>query len=290
MNTKRALLPLIFLLLCGCSFLTNQETLNYKLLPDTIKQQDCIKPPQYQPASMPVMSGTSYFGFIDRDYVSLTLDFSGSIIHGLALIFGPSDYLQLDLAGCLESERSAKLWAYDEDGYLSAVIWVKFPEIDPNGGYQGIELERQVIVGKWQAQDSLTSHSVYFLTNEEIRGVPGHQYIVAGVVDDQKFEDSVRLFLEAVANDDRATVSARIQFPIYAWVQGELLEFRTKEEFLKYYDQIFTQKFKARLAEAIPTNMFSNWRGIMILRGEIWFEARGQVIAINNGLFFLNSE
>ena len=124
--------------------------------------------------------------------------------------------------------------------------------------------------------------------------------IVAGVSkvahgDDQCIEayggEAVKGFLQqlqaAVAADDRNRVIAMVEFPVTIMVDGRRLKLRTRSQLLKYYEAAFDPKVKGFIAKQSFSDLFCNWRGVMIGRGEIWINGVGQpsqlkIIAINN--------
>ncbi len=113
--------------------------------------------------------------------------------------------------------------------------------------------------------------------------------------DDQCIRDygaaSVEQFLEdlqhSVAADDRAHVADMVRFPIRITVAGKPLTLRTRDQLLKYYDVAFDSKVKGFIAKQKFSELFCNWQGIMIGRGEIWINVAGKpsrlrIVTINN--------
>jgi hypothetical protein len=102
---------------------------------------------------------------------------------------------------------------------------------------------------------------------------------------------SVEQFLgdlqHSVAVDDRAHVAEMVHFPIKITVAGKPLTLHGKNQLLKYYDVAFDSKVKGFIAKQKFSELFCNWKGIMIGRGEIWINVVGKpprlrIIAINN--------
>ena len=91
---------------------------------------------------------------------------------------------------------------------------------------------------------------------------------------------------KSVAADDREHVASLVQFPITITIKGKQTRIRTRAQLLKNYDVAFDAKVKGFLAKQRFTDLFCNWKGIMIGRGEIWLDAREhhplRIIAINN--------
>jgi len=91
----------------------------------------------------------------------------------------------------------------------------------------------------------------------------------------------------SVAVDDRAHVAEMIRFPISIAVKGKSLTLRNKDQLLKYYNVACDSKVKGFIAKQHVSELFCNWKGIMVGRGEIWINAVGRssplkIVAINN--------
>ena len=91
---------------------------------------------------------------------------------------------------------------------------------------------------------------------------------------------------KSVAADDRKHVASLVRYPITIMVKGKRVSLHTQEQLLKYYDVAFDSKVKGFLAKQRFPDLFCNWKGIMIGRGEIWFNSAEnwplRIIAINN--------
>ena len=57
---------------------------------------------------------------------------------------------------------------------------------------------------------------------------------------------------------------------------------RTPAERVAHYDAIFSDVCRAAIAQALPRNMFVRDQGVMLGKGEVWFNADGKVIALNH--------
>ena len=91
---------------------------------------------------------------------------------------------------------------------------------------------------------------------------------------------SVEQFLSdlqhSVAVDDRAHIVEMVQFPISIMVEGKPMALRNKNQLLKYYEIAFDAKVKGFIAKQRVSDLFCNWKGIMIGRGEIWINTAGK--------------
>ena len=93
---------------------------------------------------------------------------------------------------------------------------------------------------------------------------------------------------KAVASNDRRKVSRMILYPLRTRVARRRVVLRGPRDFLRHYDALFNRHVKGILAAHRPGDeLFRNWQGFMLGRGELWFEQladTGEVklIAINN--------
>jgi hypothetical protein len=90
----------------------------------------------------------------------------------------------------------------------------------------------------------------------------------------------------AVATGDKRRVVSMIEYPIAAWVEDRDVRFRTPDRLLGSYDRVFTPQLKKTIAAARVECLFTNWQGIMVHDGEVWFrpfEGRGLKIVKING-------
>ena len=102
---------------------------------------------------------------------------------------------------------------------------------------------------------------------------------------------SVEQFLpdlqNSVAVDDGAHVVEMVGFPIKITADGKSRTLRNKNQLLEYYNVAFDAKVRALSATQKVSELFCNWKGIMIGRGEIWVNSGGRssrlrIIAINH--------
>lgn len=225
----------------------------------------------------------TYTGSINEKPASIgiTLVYSGNSIEGV--FFYTDKPNELKINGCLEKDRNFTLYAYHENDERLAVIQGEFPEVDPLGGYNGGKLERSVIIGTWENELTGDNYSIYLRLDHAVGGTLEHQYKVAGATDDKIIDKAAQDFLNAVASNDKEFVTEMIEYPIWVTISGTQKEIKNQDEFLAYYEKIFTDEFKTKLALMRPKHMFAKWSGIMLGHGEIWFNAYGKIIAINNG-------
>ncbi len=72
-------------------------------------------------------------------------------------------------------------------------------------------------------------------------------------------------FQKALVSDDKEKMASMIDFPNFTWEENENLQVKTREDFLKNYDRMFTPAIKKKIAAAgKPTlvdenTYFLNW-------------------------------
>ena len=107
--------------------------------------------------------------------------------------------------------------------------------------------------------------------------------------DDAKAAERFLVELQrAVGAGDRRRVSRMVLYPLRTRVARRRVVLRGPRDFLRHYDALFNRHVKAVLASYRPGDeLFRNWQGFMLGRGEIWFEQLAdtgevKIIAINN--------
>lgn len=96
-------------------------------------------------------------------------------------------------------------------------------------------------------------------------------YYVANFDDDASVEEFVNQFKQAVINNDKNKVASMIHYPIEATFKDKPVIINNKDEFLKFYDDIFDENLCNIIANANTHNMFVNYKGVMLDNGEVWF-------------------
>jgi hypothetical protein len=74
----------------------------------------------------------------------------------------------------------------------------------------------------------------------------------------------------AVADDDRAGVAALIFFPLRVNRVNRKAEYIGSADFGKKYSRIFTEKVRGAIMAQRSSELFRNYSGAMIGRGEVW--------------------
>ncbi|MBN2005476.1 MAG: hypothetical protein JXA21_19110 [Anaerolineae bacterium] len=218
----------------------------------------------------------NYVGTLGDETLGMTLIYSSHYISGT--YFCRSDLIDYRLDGCLGEGRSIVIQAYDANGAVIANLNAEFAEFDS----MDRKLQRELIVGEWRDMNTSKTISISLKLDNVTSGPLDHRYAGAGAESDQVVEQGAQAFWQAVVQDDRNQVVSVIVFPVWVTINGERMALATADEFLDHYDEVFTDVFRENIRKAIPHNMFANWQGIMLGNGEIWFDADGKVVVINN--------
>ena len=121
-------------------------------------------------------------------------------------------------------------------------------------------------------------------------------YAVAGIENAAEFEKAFAELQAAVAANDRNKVADHILYPlrVNGWWDAAAgkgtFQFATKPEFLDNYDEIFTTQIKTAIIQQKTADLFVNWQGVMVGKGEAWLSVSGKeprrygIFAINLGL------
>lgn len=117
--------------------------------------------------------------------------------------------------------------------------------------------------------------------------VQENKYEVAGIDNPVEFEKMFNTVKELVADGNKEGVEKYIIYPLRINTPKEKTTIKTKKEFIKNYDAIFTDKVKTVLENQKVKDLFVNYQGVMVGDGQIWFGAGDKdpskygIIAIN---------
>lgn len=107
-----------------------------------------------------------------------------------------------------------------------------------------------------------------------------NRYHVADFDDDKSVETFANKFKEAVVKKDKEAVASMIHYPIDATLKDKAVIINNKEEFLRFYNDIFDKTLCSKIANANTHNMFANYQGVMIGNGEVWFGRDGNDVKV----------
>lgn len=114
-----------------------------------------------------------------------------------------------------------------------------------------------------------------------------NRYYVAGIDNAAQFETVFTKLQGLVAAGNKEAVADYILYPLNVYTQGAPTTYSSREELLKNYDTVFTEKVKEAFAKQKVKETFVNYKGVMVGGGEIWFtqsdelQYRYGILAIN---------
>ena len=101
---------------------------------------------------------------------------------------------------------------------------------------------------------------------------------VATTTPHQKIEKIYR----AIVDNKPEALADLITFPTSITISGKDTKFENKTKFVEKYSSIFTKKYRENVAkEKVTPNMFSNYQGIMLGDGIMWFTDEGDLQTLN---------
>lgn len=124
-------------------------------------------------------------------------------------------------------------------------------------------------------------------SDSQTPGAVENRYEVAGIEHPQEFEAFFTNLQKLVADGD-TTVAEFVSYPINVNLNGKKTEIKSKDEFIKQYDQILTQQVKDGVAKQVVGETFVNAEGVSVGEGVMWLNASADnpkqfwITAINN--------
>jgi len=92
----------------------------------------------------------------------------------------------------------------------------------------------------------------------------------------------IKRLYKAIVNNQPKVLANLIKFPKTIIINGKENKFESKAKFLEKYSTIFTKKYREHIAKEKPSpDMFSNYQGIMLGDGIIWFTEEGNLQSLN---------
>ena len=97
------------------------------------------------------------------------------------------------------------------------------------------------------------------------------------VLFDMPASDVIDFLLEiqdSLRTDDKEKLASLVYYPITIRFDGNNdKEIQNAEEFIANYEKIVTPEWKDIILSQEPAKLFTNWQGVMVSRGELWFTA-----------------
>ena len=135
---------------------------------------------------------------------------------------------------------------------------------------------------------SLTAAGVGAVLRPSSRGQGvENRFAVAGVDDPRQVEEFLSELKDAVERDERARVASLVSFPMRLNSARRKALVRSRRDFLRRYESIFTHEIKQVLKGQRESELFVNSEGVMVGAGEIWFapvgrDGRLKIVTVNN--------
>jgi hypothetical protein len=211
--------------------------------------------------------------------VRMTLTVASSEVKGL--YFYATQLRDIHLEGRIVDGKRLSFNEFDQSGHATASFDGEFLEQDPRGKLKG-NLGCSFIAGSWSKAGSTATLPFQLKMDSGTYGTLTQRYEVAGAADDNLIHRNALRFWQAVGKGDKPTVASLVTFPIKVRISGVSRGIRSRQELISNYDAIFTPVFRGKIGAALPRNMFVRDQGIMLGNGEVWFDANGKVIAVNN--------
>jgi len=96
------------------------------------------------------------------------------------------------------------------------------------------------------------------------------RFAVAGLKE-REVEIFFNSFKDAIAKDDKRKVAGMVSYPIKVYLRSNrTVKIANSTRFIKFYDQIFDQKFKDLIEETESKDLWAKSSGVATPRGEIW--------------------
>jgi hypothetical protein len=93
---------------------------------------------------------------------------------------------------------------------------------------------------------------------------------------------------DTLRTDNREKLASLIHYPITISMLDESeLEIENATEFIANYEKIVIPEWKDLVLAQEPSELFSNWQGAMVHRGELWFTAVCIDAACENSQFYI---
>ena len=94
--------------------------------------------------------------------------------------------------------------------------------------------------------------------------------------------EKIEKIYKAIVDNRPKVLANLIKFPTNIIISGKNTKFATKAKFLEQYPTIFTREYVAQIAKEKPSpDMFSNYQGIMLGDGVVWFTEDGDLKSLN---------
>lgn len=240
----------------------------------------CALPPTL--ASQAFVEGISdYDGNVGDKPIRMSLVAADARNELAGSYFYKNDLKDIPLRGSVH-ERDVVLQEYADDGRLRVTFRLFMPERDPKGRLSGV-LDGDVLTGEWRDSPESKPITVYLALNDVLTGERKltSRYESTGATSDAELEGNVRAFCSAVLRGDRTAASGFVRYPLLVNGSQKARTIRTKANFIRDYDLVFSAEYVQCIRRAIPHNMFVHNGEVMLGNGEVWFDGQGLAVSLN---------
>lgn len=160
-------------------------------------------------------------------------------------------------------------------------------DISITGGIFPAAESGDLLEGSYTSPESATGFKFLVTLTYGVIASPETRYSMVTSSTSDEVEAFARNIKKYILEDNRAEFAGLISYPITVNIDGAGTAINTAEEFESNYDKIITAEFKDRMAAAYTKYLFTNYMGIMMENGAIWFsDVNGvdelKIISINN--------
>ncbi|AIR62391.1 hypothetical protein LH23_17535 [Cedecea neteri] len=87
----------------------------------------------------------------------------------------------------------------------------------------------------------------------------------------QNYHAFFDIFKTQVVAQNKAEVAKLVSYPIKVTLAGKKVQIKTSQQFIKNYEAIFTPDLVAVVKTQTYQDLFANYQGLAIGKGQIWF-------------------
>jgi hypothetical protein len=77
----------------------------------------------------------------------------------------------------------------------------------------------------------------------------------------------------ALKNDNRQAIASMVNYPLRTTLHHKNIRIRDRRELLSHFNEIFDSGVRCAISNSTDEDVWGNWQGFTIRRGEVWFDA-----------------
>jgi hypothetical protein len=149
-------------------------------------------------------------------------------------------------------------------------------------------------VWKFSALTSALVATVLTFGNASLAGTTGSKECSSSTVDafGAEYAAQAKRFLvtlkQAARTNDRDVFVSAAKYPLRVYRKGHVSVIDSDAELEKRFKKVITPNVLKAIRDQDPQCLFSNWQGIMIGNGEVWFEltsdGSAEIVTINTSV------